>query len=304
MKRNALPLLLVSMLVVGCSKDIQRVSAPRATLPDPAPTAPTIAGPRPAASPADIYYIDEYGDVERGGGGYLHAPWWGGPQTVPFGDGVPPEFMLTVARRLTMVRWAITQMESHGFVRRADLDGAINADTTGTVIIAFQQPGCDPIARQPCIIVHSEAVDGGAITQATGAVYVMNADSTLSIDDSALSPFVLTGASPTPAPRPGQTPAPARMLNIRDIMGVLIDDAESPSPYTAYVIVMAGTDPCVYKAYLDFSHVALIEAAGYGALGAMTTRTWWGGCVGFVAGALFAEKDWYLRYADGFPCDP
>jgi hypothetical protein len=304
MKRNALPLLLVSMLVMGCSKDIQRVNAPRADAAAPAPLAAGTAKPKPAASPGDIYFIDEYGEVERGGGGSLHAPWWGGPQTVPFGSGVPPEFMLTVARRLTMVRWAVAQMESYGFVRRADLDGAINADTTGTVIIAFQQPGCDPVARQPCIIVHSEAVDGGAITQATGAVYVMNPDSTLSIDDSALSPFVLTGSSPTTSPNPGRPATPARMLNIRDIMGVLIDNAESPSPYTAYVIVMAGTDPCVWKAYFDFTHVALIEASGYAALGAMTTRTWWGGCVGFVAGAMFAEKDWYLRYADGFPCDP
>ena len=137
MKLIALPLLLVPALVMGCSKEIQRVTAPRSGVPDEAPLAPATAGPKPAAHPGDIYYIDEYGEVERGGGGgYLHAPWWGGPQTVPFGDGVRPEFMLTVARRLTMVRWAVTQMESRGFVRRADLDGALNADTTGTVIIA------------------------------------------------------------------------------------------------------------------------------------------------------------------------
>jgi len=67
MKRNALPLLLIPMLVIGCSKDIQRVSAPRAAVPDPAPRAPTTARPKPTAKPGDIYYIDEYGEVERGG---------------------------------------------------------------------------------------------------------------------------------------------------------------------------------------------------------------------------------------------
>ena len=304
MKRNALPLLLIPMLVIGCSKDIQRVSAPRAAVPDPAPRAPTTARPKPTAKPGDIYYIDEYGEVERGGGGYLHAPWWGGPQTVPFGHGVPPEFMLTEARRMNMVCWAVAQMESYGFVRRADLDGAINADTTGTVLIAFEQPGYDPTTRQPCIIVHSEAWNGGAITQASGAVYVLNPDSTLGIAEDAISPFILTGVSPTTAPRAGRIAGPARMLDIGNILGLLIDGAINPSPYTSYMLVMAGMDPCVRKAYVNYVESVLPEALQYAGIVGAGSKSWWGAGIGFVGAEAVAARDWYFTYQDGFPCDP
>ncbi len=308
--------LLLSLIMVGCSQKLDRVVAPSTSAGSVvAPgTQHAMRGPasplslpkpvkKPGAKSRTVYEIDDNGNVYPATGGSGGYHWSGGATTVPFGDGISPQYMITVARNMALVQYAVIRMETFGFIRRPDLDGAINADTAGVVIIGFEQPGFDPTVKQPCVIIHSRAVGNGAITQASGAVYVMNSDSTLGIDTTTVSPFILAGTSSTSSASKDSIIGPDYKIPLNDLIGMFFDAAIDPtSPWTAFTFIVASTDPCVQQAYASYVEYVLPYACGYGCIAGAGSKTWWGGALGFLGGELIAARDWYFKYKDGFPC--
>jgi len=88
------------------------------------------------------------------------SSWHGGPNSLPYNvAGAPYTLYVDHALGLQGVQLAMEEFGRRGYLRRADMDTAFTSPGTSVVVIAYEQPGRDPMERQPIVFAQSFAVE-------------------------------------------------------------------------------------------------------------------------------------------------
>lgn len=211
--------------------------------------------------------------------------WNGGARNLPYGSSVSSSLVLQTALSMPWIQDGIGRMQSRGYLRRTDMDGASSRDGYACAVVAFEKPGVAPTAEQPIIFVSTAPIP--AIDQMTGdtiAVVATQVFAGMVADSSGTVVTRETASDPSEA----LTVTPA--LNTTATVMPLMNSEDLEYRYAGYSLASNGaSDPytAVWNAippvWRNFGiYVGVGAAAGYAGGGGWLGAAVWGAASGVL----------------------